>query len=233
MLDLTPAVAPNRLAGRATGPVSAMRRRGLLRMVLLGVAAAGAPLALAESRRRPTPEQMRGPFYPPVKPLDVDADLTTIAGHTLHAQGEIVRIQGRVLDVDGRPRPDATMEIWQANAAGRYRHPDDDNPAPLDPEFDGYAVVRTDAQGAWSMTTIKPGAYRFGPDSWRAPHVHFDIRAGRSRLVTQLYFPDDARNADDVLLADCPDPAALIARPLARTERAAGTTQTFGWDIVL
>ena len=100
---------------------------------------------------------------------------------------------GRVLDSDGRPVPDTLIEIWQANAAGRYAHPVDDHPAPLDPNFTGAGRCVTDSQGRYRFVTIKPGAYpwRNHHNAWRPAHIHFSLfgRAFTQRLVTQMYFP--------------------------------------------
>ena len=104
-------------------------------------------------------------------------------------------MHGRVLDADGRPIPDALVEIWQANAAGRYRHHVDNWPAPHDPNFTGGGRTVTRADGSYEFTTIKPGAYpwRNNPNAWRPAHIHFSLfgRAFVQRLVTQMYFPGD------------------------------------------
>ena len=111
------------------------------------------------------------------------------------AVGQRIIVSGRVLDSDGRPVPDALVEVWQANAAGRYRHQRDQWPAPLDPHFVGAGSVLTDARGCYSFTTIKPGAYPWKNhhNAWRPAHIHFSLfgRAFTQRLVTQMYFPDD------------------------------------------
>jgi protocatechuate 3,4-dioxygenase, beta subunit len=231
MQPCTPSMPPRRRAGPADGAPDAGRRR-LVGIAIAAIVPARPSLAQA-GRARPTPEQMRGPYYPRLRPQDGDADLTRVRGRADRAQGRVVAVQGRVLDPDGRPLPGVRMEIWQANAAGRYRHPDDTSDAPLDPAFSGYASIATDAQGAWRIVTVQPGAYRIGGDAWRAPHVHFDIRAERARLVTQMYFPDEPLNATDVLLADCDAPELLVARRLPRVESTAGPVSALGWDIVL
>jgi len=125
-----------------TEQVSRFGRRSLLRWM------AGAPLASGlllpqAMAATPTPAVDRGPFYPPRKPEDSDADLTQIRGHTGRAAGQVIDVSGRVLSADGKPIAGATIEIWQANQAGRYAHPNDTNAAPLDPHFQGYALLRT------------------------------------------------------------------------------------------
>ncbi|HEY0596261.1 hypothetical protein [Sphingopyxis sp.] len=94
-----------------------------------------------------------------------------------------------MMDVAGRPVPHARLEIWQANAAGRYAHPSDDNTAPLDPDFQGYASLRADAAGEYRIVTVKPGAYPGGRRGMRAPHIHFDLSGRIDRLVAQCIFP--------------------------------------------
>lgn len=122
-----------------------------------------------------------------------DNDLTT--QHGGEPVGQRIILHGRVLEEDGRPVPHTLVEIWQANAAGRYRHQWDDWPAPLDPHFTGVGRTLTDAEGRYRFTTIKPGAYpwRNHPNAWRPAHIHFSLfgRAFTQRLVTQMYFPDD------------------------------------------
>ena len=148
-------------------------------------------------------------------------------------------LTGRVLDDDGRPVPQTLIEIWQANAAGRYRHHCDNHPAPLDPNFSGAGRVLTDAQGRYRFTTIKPGAYpwRNHENAWRPAHIHFSLfgNAFATRLVTQMYFPGDPLLQFDPIFQSIPDERArqhLIARfDLATTqpEWALG----YQFDIVL
>lgn len=121
------------------------------------------------------------------------ADLTT--QHKAPPQGQRIVVSGRVLDEQGRPVPNTVMEIWQANAAGRYIHSKDNWDAPLDPNFTGAGLVVTDEAGRYSYTTVRPGAYPWGNhrNAWRPAHIHLSLLgpAFATRLVTQLYFPDD------------------------------------------
>ncbi len=121
------------------------------------------------------------------------ADLTT--QHAGMPQGQRIIVSGRVLDEDGRPAPNTVMEIWQANAAGRYIHIDDSWDAPHDPNFTGAGRVITDAQGRYRYVTIRPGCYPWGNhyNAWRPGHIHLSLMGPSfaSRLVTQMYFPDD------------------------------------------
>jgi len=122
--------------------------KGISRRQVLGLAVAGGSVVLFGSVRtvcaqafRRTPDQIMGPFYPVVKPLDQDADLTTIAGKPGRAEGQVLHVMGRVVTVAGHPVPGARLEIWQANTYGRYTHPSDTNPAPLDPVESKYSNV--------------------------------------------------------------------------------------------
>lgn len=121
------------------------------------------------------------------------ADLTT--QHKGAPQGQRIVVTGRVLDEAGRPVPDTVVEIWQANAAGRYVHSRDSWDAPLDPNFTGAGRVVTDAEGRYRYTTVRPGAYPWGnhKNAWRPAHIHLSLLgpAFATRLVTQMYFPDD------------------------------------------
>jgi protocatechuate 3,4-dioxygenase, beta subunit len=121
------------------------------------------------------------------------ADLTT--QHKGTPIGQRIIVSGRVLDENGRPVPDTVMEVWQANAAGRYIHGKDQWDAPHDPNFTGAGRVITDAEGRYSYVTVRPGAYPWGnhKNAWRPAHIHLSLLgpAFATRLVTQLYFPDD------------------------------------------
>lgn len=125
-----------------------------------------------------------------------DADLTTNSGTGEPAIGERIIVTGRVLDENGDPVPDTLLEIWQANACGRYSHwRETAFPAPLDPNFLGVGQCKTDSHGVYRFTTIKPGPYPWGnhPNAWRPAHIHFSLMGPSwgSRLVTQMYFEGD------------------------------------------
>ena len=125
--------------------------------------------------KRPTPEQPQGPFYPLSKPSDANADLTVVRGKQGKAQGQVIHLTGQVLDTSGKPIPGAQVEVWQANTFGRYTHPHDTNPAPLDPCFMGYGVDRTDSEGRYTFRTVKPGFYGVSADRFRTRHIHFIV----------------------------------------------------------
>jgi len=145
--------------------------------------------------------------------------------------GERVTIEGRVLDGDGVPVPDAVVEIWQANAHGKYAHPEDTQAKVLEPAFTGYGRIPTDGQGTFRFTTIKPGSVP-GPDgNDQAPHLLVSIfmRGLLTRLVTRVYFPNEPRNAGDCIL-NLVEPerrSTLIARPIP------GRPGAYAWNIAL
>ncbi len=177
------------------------RRRVLSGALGVAAAAAGAPLMAAV-----TPTQTEGPFFPTVDQADKDADLTWIAGHESSAQGEVVVVEGRVLDENGAPIEGALVDVWQANANGRYAHEADPNPAPLDPDFQGWAKLVTDSEGRYRFRTIKPGPYKVADEWSRPPHIHFKVaRRGFHELTTQMYFAGDPLNDVDRLLLSVPE----------------------------
>ena len=167
-----------------------------------------------------------------------DTDLTTNAGTGGEAIGERIIVAGRVLDEHGSAVPDAVIEVWQANAAGRYLHAGDDHPAPLDPNFRGEGRCITDADGSYRFMTIRPGAYpwRNHPNAWRPAHIHFSVfgPAFVTRLITQMYFPGDPLHALDPILASVPQAywprmIATYDHGLTEAEWALG----YRFDIVL
>ncbi len=181
----------------------------------------------------PTSDEILGPFYPVQGSLAHGDDLTFITGRPGHALGPVLYLSGRVMNRRGEPVPDADLDIWQANAAGRYLHPADENPAPIDPNFEGHARIRTDPDGRWHIKTIKPGGYPVTPDWSRPPHIHFDVLGRASRLVTQMYFEVEPLNDKDILLQRAWGNETLIARYLKTTESAGSTVLVAQWDIVL
>jgi protocatechuate 3,4-dioxygenase, beta subunit len=153
--------------------------------------------------------------------------------------GQRIIVHGRVLEGDGRPVPDTLVEVWQANASGRYRHVVDNWPAPLDPNFSGAGRAITDAQGRYTFTTIQPGAYPWGNhhNAWRPAHIHFSVfgRAFTQRLVTQMYFPGDPLLPLDPIFNSIPSERArnrLVSRfDMSRT--LPNWALAFEFDIVL
>ena len=213
----------------------AISRRHMLH-ALLALGASGA-IALPRAARAAegpfvaTPANSLGPFYPAQKPADSDADLTRVAGRTQRAAGTLLYTSGRVLDLQGRPLPNATLEMWQANAFGRYHHPgDSDASGALDPNFQAYARLVTDAEGRYRIKTIKPPQY-----SGRTPHLHYIVSSGRTRLTTQMFFEGDKANERDFLYRNL-DAADKRAATGSFGERTAGMEPdavVTVWDIVL
>lgn len=151
------------------------------------------------------------------------ADLTTQHGGA--PAGQRIIVSGRVLDENGRPVPNTVVEVWQANAAGRYIHSKDNWDAPLDPNFTGAGRVITDANGKYRFVTIRPGAYPWGNhhNAWRPAHIHLSLLgpAFATRLVTQMYFPDDPLIEIDPIANAVPMPyrQRMVSRfDLATTE---------------
>ena len=184
-----------------------------------------------------TLSEITGPVYGHGAPGPTDHDLTR--QHPGEPLGERIVVAGRVLDEDGRPVPKTLVEVWQANAAGRYAHAEDRHDAPLDPNFSGGGRALTNAKGEFRFVTIKPGAYpwRNHENAWRPAHVHFSVfgRSFLTRLVTQMYFPGDPLLAFDPIFNAVPDEAArrrLIASfELDTTEP--GWALGYRFDIVL
>ncbi|KNB53343.1 protocatechuate 3,4-dioxygenase [Streptomyces caatingaensis] len=184
-----------------------------------------APVALP-----PDPEaaELTGPLFGPAAAGPLDADLTR--QHAGRPLGEPVTVSGRVRDRRGRPVRGQLVEIWQANAAGRYAHPADRNPAPLDPNFTGTGRCLTDGEGRYRFTTVRPGAYPVDGVRWRPSHIHFSLfgTAFAQRLVTQMYFPGDPLLDRDGIHHAVRDPAAR-ARLIATGDPVRG----YVWDVVL
>ena len=168
---------------------------------------------------------------------ETDNDLTR--QHAGEPLGERIIVAGRVVDEAGRPVRRTLVEIWQCNAAGRYLHARDDHPAPLDPNFTGAGRMMTDDEGRYRFVTIKPGAYpwRNHDNAWRPAHIHFSLFGAsfQSRLVTQMYFPNDPLFPFDPIMHSIPDEQArlrLISKfdlELTEPEWALG----YRFDIVL
>jgi protocatechuate 3,4-dioxygenase beta subunit len=189
-------------------------------------------LLAAEEVLRETADLITGPFYPQIKPRDSDADLTMIRGHRQRATGQVVQLSGRVLNIRGEPVRNARMEIWQGNANGRYTHPSDRNvQLALDPDFEGYARLRTDREGRYAITTIKPGPYPTPRGDLRAPHIHFQVEGVTDRKVTQLFFPGEPLNATDRHLNSVRRPETIIAT--VSPSSAGSSVIVATWDLLL
>lgn len=196
------------------------------RAVLVPIA--GSLLLSGRALPAPTPSTDIGPFYPVARPADDDFDLTLI-GNGKRASGKVIEISGRVLDGKGAPLARSRVEIWQANGAGKYAHPSDTSTVALDPNFQGFGALTTDAGGNYRFLTIMPGAYGIPGGAVRPPHIHLNVAGRNDRLITQMLFPGDPLNDKDMVLANA-DRKLLIA-----TDRGlvASGARRYEWDIVL
>ena len=186
-----------------------------------------------------TLSELTGPVYGHDDIHPLDSDLTRSAARNGEPLGERIIVVGRVLDENDRPVPHALVEVWQANAAGRYVQANDQHPAPLDPNFCGGGRCLTNEAGEYAFTTIKPGAYpwRNHENAWRPAHIHFSLFGANflSRLVTQMYFPGDPLLALDPIFNGIRDERARnrlvssYAHDVTRAEWALG----YRFDIVL
>jgi protocatechuate 3,4-dioxygenase, beta subunit len=181
--------------------------------------------------------EITGPLLGAGRLSEHDNDLTR--QHDGEPIGQRIIVHGRLLDADGRPIPDSLIEIWQANAAGRYRHIGDNWPGPLDPNFTGVGRTVTDAQGGYEFTTIQPGAYPWKnhDNAWRPAHIHFSVfgAAFTQRLVTQMYFPGDPLFFQDPIFNSVPDEEAR-QRMISKFDMSRTVDHwalAYEWDIVV
>lgn len=181
--------------------------------------------------------EVTGPLLREGRVGEHDHDLTV--QHEGEPQGQRIVVHGRVLDGDGRPVRNTLVEVWQANAGGRYRSDGDNHPAPLDPNFSGAGRCLTDDDGGYRFVTIKPGAYPWQnhANAWRPAHIHFSLfgRAFAQRLITQMYFPDDPLFDGDPIFNSIPDPAVRqrLISAFDLSETVPEWALAFKWDIVL
>ena len=200
----------------------------------LGAAGGGLLLspAIVQAGTR-TPSQTEGPFYPVDPQDDKDTDLSQIAGHDEAALGKPILVRGRVLDTEGRVLDGATVDVWQANHHGRYSHPKDPNPNPLDPNFQGWGIMQTDAAGGYGFKTILPGAYAISETSTRCRHIHFKVsHPDHDTLTTQMYFEGDPLIENDVVMADTPEELRSMLIASATEDEATGLP-VYRFDVVL
>ncbi len=186
-----------------------------------------------------TLSEITGPTFGHSDLGPLDDDLMLNYAHGGEPIGERIIVHGRVTDGNGRPVPSALIEVWQANAGGRYRHVNDTYLAAIDPNFGGCGRFLTGADGAYSFRTIKPGAYPWpnSNTSWRPPHIHFSLfgTAFCQRLITQMYFEGDPLIALCPIVNTIPDPEA-VARLVAPLDMAAAKpfdSLAYRFDIVL
>lgn len=180
----------------------------------------------------PTPEETEGPFYPVKNQKDKDEDLTQINGYVGGASGQHIVVGGHVTDIHGNAVENTLLDIWQADANGRYRHPRDSNKARLDQNFQGWAVIQTDDKGSFRFKTVMPGAYPASGTWIRPPHIHLKIfKPGYLPLTTQMYFPDQELNKKDLLLSrkSVIEQSAMVAREIGQQ----GNLIIYEYNIVL
>lgn len=206
-------------------PYFGASRRGL---VLAGLGLLAVPRSVLAAT--PTPAQTAGPFYPVRKPADSDADLTVVAGRPARAKGEVITVGGRVFAASGNALDGVTVEVWQADWQGHYHHPADRGAEPPDPDFQGFAALRSAADGGYRFRTIRPMYYGQGAGQ-RTRHIHFRVVDARNReFVTQMYFPGEALNARDGIFRSLPGDAARAA---VTARVVAGEVPDYRFDIVL
>jgi len=218
-----------------------MMRGTLSRLHILKMSAAGGALGafspiravLGQTALRRAQDQLLGPSYPVMSVPNQRGESTRGGVRVGRAKGQVLNVMGRVLNRAGEPVRGAKVEIWQANAAGRYAHPDDPNPAPLDPNFEGFGVVITDAEGHYRFKTIKPAGYPTGPTSMRPAHIHFEVVARHDELITQMYFEGDPYNDKDRFLQSASRPEALIVRLRPAKQELEPDSMTAVFDIVV
>ncbi len=214
-------------------------RRQMLEMAigLGGLALSGATGSIfaQETTRLFTPPVTVGPFYPQVKPLDQDADLTMLTGKRERAKGKVIHLMGRVIHLNGEPVSGVKVQIWQADTNGRYSHASDPNQAPLDTNFQGYGVQTTDAEGRYRFKTVKPGAYPGMISGMRTPHIHFEVSGKFDRVITQMFFPGELLNEQDNVLRGLREPykQAVFAKLMPPTKGLEADSTVAIWDIVL
>jgi protocatechuate 3,4-dioxygenase beta subunit len=177
-----------------------------------------------------TPAEIEGPFYPVIAQQDKDFDLTKVVGRKAKALGQHIVIHGVVIDTEGNPVEGATVDLWQANAAGRYLHPHDSNPAPVDDNFQGWAIVPSGRSGGFRFRTVFPGIYPVGGGWSRPPHIHFKVtKKGYIELTTQMYFPGHPLNQVDRLLQR----KSEQKQKLMIAEKSSDKPDTFYYQIIV
>lgn len=206
-------------------PPLVTRRRMVIGGAALGFAGPLAAQNVFDVLAKSTKTDQLGPYYPITRPLDQDGDLTRLAGHRGVARGTIIDVYGTVTNHLGQKVAGARMDLWQANSAGRYMHPGDTSDLPLDPNFQGSAILTTDAQGNYRLRTVLPGIYPAG-DSVRPRHIHWDVTTRIARMTTQMYFPGEKENALEKITDD-DNRVAKAGKPLD------GDITAFRWDVIV
>jgi len=216
--DLIDSVRPKAQPDMSTS--DDMNRRNFLKLGTGGLAIFGVPFlpGATPSDCRITPGATAGPFYPSRDRADEEVDLTHIEGRSDTAQGKKIRLHGRVLDEACEPVEGATIEIWQADTNGRYRHERDNRSVPVDPAFQGWGEAKSDADGRYGFKTVKPAPYPTGAEGsdMRAPHIHVRaVSPEHHELITQMFFEGEPLNETDGVIQDlsAQDQERLIVAP--------------------
>lgn len=204
-----------------------IQRRTLL-LTTAGILTASTSSSIAKTLMA-TPGQAAGPFYPDTLPLDDDNDLTYVSGHSAQAKGIISDVSGRIVDINGHPLKGIRIEIWQCDAFGRYRHPQEQGSREPDHNFQGHGFNVTNVEGRYRFRTIKPVQY-----PGRTPHIHIAVFApGETPFVTQLYIQDDPRNAQDFLFNRVPAERRHLVMAEFQRSNQPDTELKAQFDIVL
>ena len=175
-----------------------MKRRTMIKNSVLGTAAT--VVSTSTLAQMSTPTEVEGPFYPVTSQKDQDLDLTRVKGKNGVAKGEIIEVSGQVFDQNMKPIENVTIDLWQANSHGKYHHPHDNSKAPIDENFQAWAIIQSGTNGRFKFKTIIPGAYPLNSSQQRTPHIHFKIsKLGYDSLLTQMYFPNQPLNSKDGL----------------------------------
>ena len=213
--------------------MKSINRRHVLKATIVGTAASFFSSLTGRAKSVPTPSDTAGPFYPVVQQKDKDFDLTQIEGHSEAAKGQIITIAGIVLDTDGNPLENVMVELWQANAVGRYAHPRDTSKAEIDPNFQGWSIVASSKNGSFNFKTIKPGAYKAGGNWVRPPHIHFKAsKFGFQPITTQMYFPEETKlnEADGLLKRKSKAEQAMM---IAKLTQVKGQANHYEYNLIL
>lgn len=215
---------------------------GRRQVILAGAGALFTTPALSQSlssaRSIVTPPQIEGPFYPYDYAFETDTDLVRLSTEDAPALGQLVHLFGILRTPSGRPVRGAMIELWQADARGKYRHPADTAAPARDPNFQGYGRVATDDAGAFTFRTIRPPAYLIDPSRTdrRAPHFHLAVSTrGVRRLTTQLYIEGEPLNDADAWLHMVADPVqrASLIRPMEDGSAIERNAKRIQYDIVM
>lgn len=177
-------------------------RRHFINTSLAATTSLFASTALAQNYTV-TASQTEGPYYPKHQQFDKNADMTKVEQLNGQAKGEIITITGRIIDTNGVPVKEALIDIWQADKNGRYLHEDAPESSPIDENFQYWAQLKSDENGAYQVKTIIPGKYPVSAQWFRPPHIHFKVaRRGLKELTTQMYFANNPLNDVDNLFLD-------------------------------